>query len=88
MAYNVSTQTPRLIKSVGNYTEMAAGIGTASSTTLTVTIPQFSQVYGAVGTSLDSTTPPILASTVGNVFTMTTNSGDDIAWIAWGIAKI
>ena len=88
MAYNVATQSPRLLKVSGETTEMACGIADASSTTLTVTVPQFSKVIGAVGNSLDSATSPILASTSGNTFTMTTASSDTIAWIAWGVAKI
>ena len=85
MAYNVTAQTPTLLESVGSYSGFAVGIGLAVSTTLTVTVKGLRTVYGAVGTSLDNATAPILATTVGNVFTMTTNSGDKIAWIAWGI---
>ena len=87
MAYTKATQSPTLLESVGSYSGLAVGIGTASSTTLTVTVKGLRVVYGAVGNSLDSATSPILASTAGNVFTMTTASGDDIAWIAWGIPK-
>ena len=88
MAYNSSSESPRLLKSTGVYTEIACGIGLASSTTLTVTIPNFTQVIGVVANSLDNATAPILASTSGNTFTMTTNSGDKISWMAWGKAKI
>lgn len=88
MAYTTESESPRLLKSVGNYTEIACGIADASSTTLTVTVPQLSKIKGAVGNSLDSATSPILASTSGNVFTMTVGSGDTISWMAWGIPKI
>lgn len=88
MAYNTESESPRLLKSVGNYTEMACGIADASGTTLTVTVPQLSKVKGVVANSLDSATSPVLASTSGSTFTMTTASGDTISWIAWGIPKI
>ena len=88
MSYNSSTASPKLVKTVGSYTELAAGIADATSTTLTVTVPQFSQVISVVANSLDSATAPILASTSGNIFTMTTASGDTISWMAYGIAKI
>ena len=87
MAYSVATQSPKLLEAVGSFSGFACGIGTASSTTLTITVPQLASVHGAVGTSLDNATAPILASTGAGTFTMTTNSGDKIAWIAWGKAK-
>jgi hypothetical protein len=87
MAYNKEAQSPTLLESVGSYSGIAVGIGTASSTTLTVTVPGLRVVHGAIGTSLDNATAPILASSSGNGFTMTTNSGDKIAWMAWGIPK-
>lgn len=88
MAYTTTSQAARLLKAVGNYVELAAGIATATTTTLTVTVPSLSVVMGVVANSLDSATSPVLASTSGNTFTMTTASGDKISWLAWGIAKI
>ncbi len=85
MAYNTTAESPKLLESVGSYSGLAVGIGLAVSTTLTVTVKGLRVVHGAIGTSLDNATAPILATTVGNVFTMTTNSADKIAWIAWGI---
>lgn len=88
MAYNSQAQGARLIKAVGPFTEMACGVATASTTTLTVTVPQLSQVIGVVASSQTSATAPFLASTAGNVFTMTTGNGDIISWMAWGIPKL
>lgn len=88
MAYNSESVSPRLLKVVGEKTELCCGIADASSTTLTVTVPQLSKVIGVVACSLDNATAPVLASTSGNTFTMTTNSGDTISWLAWGVAKI
>lgn len=88
MAYNTEDVSPRLLKVNGAYTEIAAGIDDSTGTTLTVTIPNFTSVHGVVANSLDSTTMPILATTTGNVFTMTCASNDTISWMAWGIAKI
>ncbi len=87
MAYNVTAQDPELLEALGSYSGFAVGIGLAVSTTLSVTVKGLRIVKGVVGTSLDNATAPILASTSGNAFTMTTNSGDKIAWIAWGIPK-
>lgn len=87
MAYNVTAQSPKLLEALGSFSGFAVGIGLASGTTLTVVVPGLRVVHGVVGTSLDNATAPILASTSGSTFTMTTNSGDKIAWIAWGIPK-
>lgn len=88
MAYNSQAQAPRLVRALGPFTEIAVGVATASTTTLTVTVPQLSQVIGVVATSHSSATAPFLASTAGNVFTMTTGSGDIISWLAWGVPKL
>ncbi len=85
MAYNSSSEDPKLLESIGSFSGFAVGIGEASSTTLTVTVQGLKTVIGAIGTSLDNATAPIFASSSGSQFTMTTNSGDKIAWIAWGI---
>lgn len=87
MAYNVETQSPKLLEALGSFSGFAVGIGTASTTTLTVVVSGLRVVHGAIGTSLDSATAPIFATSVGSTFTMTTGSGDKIAWIAWGIPK-
>ena len=85
MAYNSEAESPKLLESIGSFSGFAVGIGTASGATLTVTVPGLKSVLGALGTSLDNATAPIFASSSGSQFTMTTNSGDKIAWIAWGI---
>lgn len=87
MAYNTTSESPKLLEGVGAYSGFAVGIGLASSTTLTVNVTSLKVVKGAIGTSLDNATAPILASTSGSTFTMTTNSSDKIAWIAWGTPK-
>ena len=87
MAYNSTAESPKLLESIGSFSGFAVGIDVASSTTLTVTVPQLKVVIGALGTSLDNATAPIFASSSGGQFTMTTNSGDKIAWIAWGVPK-
>lgn len=86
MAYNTTSESPKLLEGVGAYSGFAVGIGVADNTTLTVET-NLTTVHGAIGTSLDNATAPIFASSSGGQFTMTTNSGDKIAWIAWGIPK-
>lgn len=87
MAFNKTSQSPKLIENLGQFAPIAWGIATASSTTLTVTIPQFRSIYLVLGASQSTATSPFPATTVGNTFTMTVGSGEVINWIAIGQPK-
>lgn len=88
MAYTIF-QSPRLLNSVGEKTEIACGVIDGSGTTTTVTVPQLTRVVGAI--SCDSADGACWVSTMAgtsNQFTVTHASGADFSWIAWGIARI
>ena len=88
MAYTVF-QTPRLLNSVGEKTEIACGVVDGSGTTTTVTVPQLSKVIGAhVTDSADGASWASTISGTSNQFIATHASGADFCWIAWGIARI
>jgi len=88
MALQLLTQAPRLLKAVGEYTELACGIAGGSGTTTTLTIPQFAQVHGVVGISTTTSTAPYCDTTSGNTATITHGNAEKFFWIAWGKAKI
>ena len=88
MALQLLTQAPRLLKAVGEYTELACGIAGGSGTSTTLTIPQFTQVHGVVGISTTTSTGIYCDTTDGNTATITHGNGEKFFWIAWGKARI
>ena len=90
MAYNITatdaTTYNELKETVGSYSGFAAGVALAVSTTATVTVPQLKTIEGVVVTNQTSeaSASTVLASTSGNTFTVTTDSGGTVHWIAWG----
>ena len=91
MAYVSSDEAPKLLKVVGENTEMVCGIDTASSNVLTVTVPQLAVVKGVVATPMYSSVSSMVAitATATNTFTVvTTNASEVFSWVAWGVAKI
>ncbi len=88
MAYTIF-QSPRLLNSVGEKTEIACGVVDGSSTTSTVTAPQLTRVIGAiVCDSADGASWVSTLSGTSNDFIVTHASGADFSWIAWGHARI
>ena len=88
MALQKSTQSPTLVKVVGETTELIVGIAGGSGTSTATTIPNFSKVYGAVAIPTSGTTAIYVGTTSGNSFTATHGSGKSFMYIAWGKAKI
>ena len=88
MALQLLTQAPRLLKAVGEYTELACGIAGGSGTTTTLTIPQFTQVHGIIAMSTSAATAAYCDTTSGNTATITHGNAEKFFWIAWGKAKI
>ena len=88
MALQLLTQAPRLLKAVGEYTELACGIAGGSGTSTVVTIPQFKQVHGIVAMSTSAATAAYCATTDGNAATITHGNNEKFFWIAWGKARI
>ena len=97
MAYNLSAQDPKLVQTVGSFTNLAVGMVTMASGTGTVTIPGLSVIEGIVG-SVQGTTGAaetvIVISTAANVAVLETvdESGNKagtsvVMYIAWGKAK-
>lgn len=87
MALQVSSLGPKICEVVGQMAPIAFGIQTASSTDLTVTIPQFSLCYGAIVLSSTTTTAGYVATTTGNSFSATVGSGEVCMYIAFGKIK-
>lgn len=87
MSLQVSSLSPKICEVVGQFAPIAYGIQTASSTDLTVTIPQFSLCYGAIVLSSSSTTAGYVATTTGNSFSATVGSGEVCMYIAFGKLK-
>ena len=83
-----TTRVSELVKSVGSFTEIAAGIAGGSGTSTVVTVPQFSLVKAAVVTGDTSTTAMYVGTISTNTFTVTHASGDRFSWIAFGVAKV
>ena len=89
MAFTTTDEAPKLLKVVGETTEMVCGIDTASGSALTVTVPQLTTVKGVVATAYTSGATVSVTATSTNTFSVaTTNASDVFSWIAWGVAKI
>lgn len=84
MALQTSSVGPNILEVIGSFAPIAFGIATASATSLSVTIPQFSICYGALVLSTSSTTAGYVATTSGNSFTATVGSGEVCMYIAFG----
>jgi len=87
MALQIDSLSPKICEVVGQFAPIAFGIATASGTTLSVTIPQFSIVYGALVLSTSTATAGYVATTSGNSFTATVGSGETCMYIAFGKIK-
>jgi len=97
MAFNLSTQAPKLDEVVGSFGSFAYGMSTMASGTATVTIPQFVIVHGVVGSVQGATgvgETVIFTATSTNTFTVetvaeggTTTGTSVVMWIAWGIPR-
>lgn len=88
MALQVTTQTPRLVKAVGAFTELACGIAGGSGTSTVVTIPSLSQVHGIVAMSTSAATAAYCDTTSGNAATVTHGNNETFFWIAWGKPRV
>jgi len=86
MATFTTGYTAKLAKCAGSYTEIAWGVDMTSGTTVTITVPQFGKIFGAISTSNSSTTQPVCDTPSGNTFNITKGSGDVVTWIAFGTA--
>ena len=84
MALQKTSLAPTILEVVGSFAPIAFGIATADTTTLEVTIPQFSVVYGALVLSSTTTTAGFVATTSGNTFTATVGSAEVCMYIAFG----
>lgn len=84
MALAVTTTGPKVVECIGQFAPLAFGIATASSTDLTITIPQFSLVYCALVLSTTTATPGYVATTTGNSFSATVGTGEVCTYIAFG----
>ena len=79
----------RLLKAVGETTEIAAGVENGTGTTTTITVPQLQLVHGALVSDSDDGASWVSTLTgTTNTFIATHASGADFSWIAWGTAKI
>jgi hypothetical protein len=87
MATFVNAYLARLAKCAGSYTEIAWGVDKTAGTSVTITVPQFGTVFGAISTSNSSTTQPVCDTPSGNTFNITKASGDVVTWIAFGTAR-
>ncbi len=97
MAFNVSTQSPKVAEVVGSFRPLAYGMTTMATGTGTVTIPQFSRIEGIVGVVQGATgvgETVICTATSANTATLETidEAGDAagtsvVMWIAWGTPK-
>ena len=97
MAFNLSTQSPKLTEIVGSFGPVADGMTTMASGTGTVTIPQFSVLQGIVGCVQGATgvgETVICTATSTNTATLetiaeggTATGTSVVMWMAWGIPK-
>ena len=84
----LTAANPRLIKAIGETTELVVGAVDGTGTSTVVTVPQLSVVHGAIGGGATSSTAVYVATVSGNTFTATHADGDDFYYMAWGKAKI
>lgn len=97
MAYNLSTQSPKMEEVVGSFGPFAYGMTTMAAGTGTVTIPQFSRIEGIVGSVQGATgvgETVICTATSTNTATLetigeggTATGTSVVMWIAWGQPK-
>ena len=87
MSLQISSLGPKICENVGQFSPIAFGIQTASSTDLTVTIPQFSLCYGAIVLSTSTTTAGHVATTSGNSFSAVVGTGEVCMYLAFGKLK-
>jgi threonine synthase len=97
MAFNLSAQAGKLVKSIGSYTELAVGMVTMVTGAATVTVPALHRLDGIVGCVQGATgvgETVICTATSGNTADLETvdESGDAagtsvVMFIAWGIPK-
>ena len=86
MATFTTAYTSKLAKCAGSFTEIAWGVDMTAGTAVTITVPQFGKIFGAISTSNSSTTQPVCDTPSGNTFNITKASGDVVTWIAFGTA--
>ena len=97
MAFTVTSQTGRLVKAIGSFTELACGMATMVSGKATVTVPALTRVDGVVGMVQGATgvgEDVLITASATNTFDIeTVNEAGDTAgtsvvmWLAWGIPK-
>jgi hypothetical protein len=87
MALNISDYGPKIVEVVGQFAPIAFGVATASSTSLDVTIPQFSQIYAVIVQSSSTTTAGYTATISGNNFDCTVGSAEVCFYVAFGRLK-
>jgi len=97
MGFNVTSQTGRLMKAVGSFTELASGMATMAAGTATVTVPALQRVDGVMGCVQGATgvgEMVICTATSGATFTIeTVGEGGSatgtsvVMWVAWGIPR-
>ncbi len=81
----LTARGPDLVEIVGSFAvAQAMGIAGGSSTSTTVTIPQFSVCYGAIVGGATSTTAVYVDTVSGNGFTATHASSDLFVYLAYG----
>ena len=88
MATFTTAYLAKLAKAAGSFTEIAWGVDLTAGTTVTITVPQFGAVYGAiVGNCQSAATVPFADTPSGNTFQITKGSGNAVTWIAFGSAR-
>jgi hypothetical protein len=84
MALDISDYGPKVVEVVGQFAPIAFGVTTASSTSLDVTIPQFSRIYSVIVQSSTTTTAGFTATISGNNFDATVGTGEVCFYVAFG----
>ena len=88
MATFTTAMSSKLAKCAGSFTEIAWGVDITAGTSVTITVPQFGTVFGAiVGNCQSAATLPFVDTPSANTFKITKGNGDAVTWIAFGTAR-
>lgn len=83
MAFYYAADTTELLPSLGQYPQIVVGSVVLSGGTITVTVPNFSIVKGAIASSQTANAARVSAVS-SNTFTITGNGSDRVDFMVWG----
>ena len=80
--------SPTQLQTVGSFLQCVVGVAGGTSTSTTVTVPQFTSIKMVLVGGATSATAPYCATISANTFTVTHGDSDLFTYIAYGNARV